>query len=287
MRRWLVRGLLGLIALLAAVVAIVVAVFAVQGSQTPKGKPVYVALGSSYAAGAGLGKLEKGSPLLCARSINGYPHRLAALRTMPLVDMACGGAVTRSVLQGGQFFQGSQLRVINADTQLVTLTVGGNDIGYVGDLSLLAARKDKTLMGSLTRAFWKGPAKDRPYAQLHDELLGALKAIRARAPHATIVVAPYPTILPPTGTCERLGLTADEADQMRLVAAHLAETTRAAAEEAGAVLVDMHVLGAAHHACSRDPWTTGWRDAGPAPFHPTLAGATATATAISARLDAQ
>lgn len=280
----LLRGLMGLLTLLVILAGLAGAVLASQGVRTPKDRPEYVALGSSYAAGAGLGKLERDSPLLCARSINGYPHQLAALRGLQLVDMACGGAVTRNVLLGGQFFQGAQLRVLTRQTRLVTLTVGGNDIGYVGDLSLLAARKDKTVMGALTRAFWKGPATSRPYAQLHDELLATFRAVREKAPEAILVVATYPTILPPTGTCDRLGLTADEADQMRAVAAGLAEATRAAAQEVGAVLVDMHVLGAAHNACARDPWTTGWKDAGPAPFHPTAAGAKATAQAISAAL---
>jgi lysophospholipase L1-like esterase len=57
--------------------------------------------------------------------------------------MSCGGAVTRHLLHGGQYFQGPQIRTITRGTRLVTLTIGGNDVGYVADLSMLAARNTK------------------------------------------------------------------------------------------------------------------------------------------------
>lgn len=260
----------------------------VQGRRMPPGTPEYVALGSSFAAGAGLGPLERGSPLLCARSVNGYPQQLARMRGLSLVDMSCGGAMVKHLLRGGQFFQGPQIRTINRGTRLVTITVGGNDIGYVGDLSLLAARKDATLFGWLARTLWKGPKapRERDYTGAQAELSATLKAIHERAPDAVIVVASYPTLVPPTGTCARIGLTEPEAALMRAVGDQLAAATRAAARDGDAVLVDMHVLGAAHSACSVAPWTSGWRSANGAPFHPTRPGAEATARAISDALGA-
>ncbi len=130
---WFLAGLL-------AIAAIGIAIAIAQGRRTPSGRPEYVALGSSFAAGAGLGALEPGSPTLCARSVDGYPQQLARLRDVALVDMSCGGAVARHLLHGGQYFQGPQVRTITRTTRLVTLTIGGNDVGYVADLSMLAAR---------------------------------------------------------------------------------------------------------------------------------------------------
>lgn len=46
-------------------------------------KSEYVAMGSSFAAGAGLGRLQPGSPWLCARSVNGYPQQLAHMLGQP------------------------------------------------------------------------------------------------------------------------------------------------------------------------------------------------------------
>ena len=261
----------------------------IQARRTPNGEPVYVALGSSFAAGADLGPLQSGSPLLCARSVNGYPSQLARMRGLPLVDMSCGGAVARQLLHGGQFFQGPQIRVIGRETRLVTITVGGNDVGYVGDLQMLAARRSNTLLGWLVRQLWGGPAKsgDRHFAKLGSELLDTIRTIHVLAPEAKIVVVTYPAILAPVGTCPGLQLTAAEVDQMRVVGDQLTEVTRAAAKQGGALLVDMHRLGAAHHACSTVPWAKGATDLLKAPFHPTLAGAKATAEAIAQALDHQ
>lgn len=256
----------------------------VQGRSTPTGKPEMVALGSSFAAGAGLGKLQAGSPLLCARTIEGYPQQLARMLRLSIVDMSCGGATTAQVLSGGQFFQGPQIRTINGETRLVTISVGGNDLGYIGDLSLLAARRSHSLFGWLVRHAWNGPAQTRDYARLERNLVESLQAIHRRAPQASIVIATYPAILPPSGTCSRLRLNSDEAAAMRHVAIKLAATTKLAAKEGGALLVDMNRLGEAHNACSADPWTRGWTNGGIAPFHPTLVGAKATAQAIARAL---
>jgi lysophospholipase L1-like esterase len=273
---------------LAGLVILAIGVAVWQGRRTPKGTPDYVALGSSFAAGADLGRLEKGSPLLCARSVNGYPQVLARMRGFSIVDMSCGGAVTQHLLVGGQYFQGPQIRVIDARTRWVTITVGGNDIGYIGDLGLLAMRGTHGPVGWLARTFWKGPkpVAQRDFAGVGSALLATLKAIHARAPHATIIVATYPTILPPSGTCATLGFSAAEADVMRQVGDQLAATTRSAAAQGGAILVDMNALGAGHNACSAEPWTRGYANAGAAPFHPTLAGAKATAEAVSNAVNA-
>ncbi|NUS99525.1 MAG: SGNH/GDSL hydrolase family protein [Sphingomonas sp.] len=254
----------------------------VQARRTPTNDPEYVALGSSFAAGAGLGPLQKGSPLLCARSVGGYPQQVARTLGLSIVDMACGGAVTRHLLHGGQFFQGPQSRVVDKRTRLVTITVGGNDTLYTGDLSQLAARNTDTVWGWLVRNVWSGPKTEaeRNYPRLRAELVATIQAIRRRQPKAAVVLATYPTILPPSGTCPLLSLTRSEADRMRIVAARLAATSRAAAEEGGAILVDMNALGARHHACSDSPWTQGWTNGGIAPFHPNRSGAAATAEAI-------
>lgn len=278
------KGCLGAGLAVAALLVVVAAVVAVQARRTPAGPPVYVALGSSFAAGPALGPLQAGSPWLCARTVGNYPRRLAALLHLPLVDRSCGGATTVHLLRGGQFLQGPQVEAVGADTRLVTITVGGNDVGYVGDLSLLAARRSPRPFGWAVRRLWRGPARERDYAGLRADLLALIGAVRARAPAARIVVATYPAILPPHGTCARIGLTETEAARMRAVAARLTATTRGAARQGGATLVDMGAIGAAHHACAPSPWTNGQAALLDAPFHPNRPGAAATAAAIAAAL---
>lgn len=283
-RRGIVRwGCLVPLAVLIVSVVIALAVIVVQARRTPAGEPRYVALGSSYAAGAGLGALQPAGPWLCARSVNGYPQQLARLLKLDIVDMSCGGAVTANLLDGGQFFQGAQVRVIDRRTKLVTITVGGNDVGFVGDMSMAALRTTDTIAGwfaaRLTGA--PKPATSRDFARLRSDLVALLREIHRRAPQAVVVLASYPTVLPPRGTCQQIRMSVAEADVLRGVERALAATTAAAARDGGAVLVDMNAIGVGHDACSADPWTHGWSAFGDAPFHPTLAGAQATARAIA------
>lgn len=278
---------LGRIALGLTLVASGIALWLVlDARRTPTAEPEYVAMGSSYAAGAGLGQRQPGSPILCSRSNVGYPPRLARSLNLTLVDMTCSGSVTRHVLTGGQFFQDAQIRTLGPNTRLVTLTVGGNDVGFVRDLYLLAARKSDSVTGTLIRQFWSGPQEidQRNYAKLESELTSLLHTIRTRSPAATVVVATYPTVLPAHGTCPQLRLSNAEAALMRQVESKLATVTRKAARNGGAKIVDMNALGAKHHACSKSPWTKGWGPIAGSPFHPTLAGAQATADAITAAI---
>ena len=270
-----------------AVLLLVVAVgsgvwLVLDARRTRAGDPEYVALGSSYAAGAGLGKRHTGSPILCSRSGKGYPQLLARKLDMSIVDMTCSGSVTKHVTAGGQFFQDAQIRTLSRRTQLVTITVGGNDVGFVRDLYLFAARNSGLTLGWIVGKFWNGPPPlaQRGLPELNRALVTLLDAVKARSPEATVVVATYPTVLPRTGTCPALGLTAGQVQEMRSVEVQLAATTRSAARSRGALLVDMNKLGATHDACSTIPWTKGWGGLAQSPFHPNVEGARATAEAI-------
>ena len=256
-----------------------------KGAGEPRMK--YVALGSSFAAGIGLGPRAPGSPYPCMRSINGYPQQLARLVGLSLVDKSCSGATTKHVLHGGQYFQGPQLDALDAETALVTLTIGGNDVRYVGDLVLMAGRNQRSFVGWLLRRLSKGPlsAEERNFAKLQDDLRATLGEIRRRSPRARVVMVTYLAILPPHGSCPTLGISEAEAALMRQVGARLAEVTRTAAREAGADFVDMETLSITHHACAVIPWVNGWKKTKGTKFHPTLAGAEATAKEIARLLD--
>jgi lysophospholipase L1-like esterase len=253
-----------------------------QGKRPPRVNSPYVALGSSFAAGLGLGSREPGSPFVCQRSINGYPQQLARMAKFVLTEMSCSGATIGHVLRGGQMFLGPQIEAVGPDTQLVTITAGGNDIGYVGDLTAMAYRRKGGLAGLMVGRFWKGakPVGERDSARLQADMEATLREIRRRAPAARIVVVTYPEILPDAGTCPQIGIDDGQAALMQSVARRLVEVTRAAANAAGATVVDMAVLSKGHDACAALPWVNGSAPANGAPFHPTLAGATATAEQI-------
>ncbi|MDG2004636.1 MAG: SGNH/GDSL hydrolase family protein [Novosphingobium sp.] len=276
-----------LVAVLAVIALIALAFLYYQGKRKPVGNPQYVAMGSSFAAGIGLGKRPAGSPLVCMRSVNGYPQQLARMRGLSLVDVSCSGATASHVLSGGQVFLGPQLDALGQDTELVTMTVGGNDVRYVGDLSFMAGRKSKSPIGWLMRRFWTGPLtpEQRDFLDLHGTLVAILQQIRRRSPKAKVVVLSYPLVLPPDDPCPKLQLSADEAGMMGQVGENLADVTRSAAQDGGAIFIDMQHLGAKHHACSPEPWVNGWNDTAGAQFHPTLEGSKAMVKAIAQALD--
>ena len=279
---------IGLVALLAVLGSGLIVLLFVQGRARPAGDPQYVALGSSFAAGIGLGARAPSSPIACMRTMNGYPRQIAAHLKLPLVDMTCSAATTTHVLRGGQYFQRAQLSAVTPRTKLVTITSGGNDVNYVGDLSFAAARNDTSVIGWFSRHVLKRSSSppQTAFDTVRSDLVAVVAQVRRRSPGATTVLVTYPMILPPQGTCPKLNLGDAQATAAREVGERLAEATRAAAAESGALLVDMQRLGAAHHACSATPWVNGWSEADGTAFHPTLLGAKAIAEAISNVLDA-
>jgi len=285
----LIRGCLVVAGLLVLVVLAGVLLIYIQGRKQPSGDPQYVAMGSSFAAGLGLGPRAPGSPIACVRTINGYPSQLAALIKSPLLDVSCSGATTAHILRGGQFFQRPQLDAVTSGTKLVTITSGGNDVDYVAGLSFDAAQNGSSFSSRLARLFLRPPASrgTGDFEKVRRDLAEVVAQLRQRAPAAIVVLVTYPTILPPAGTCQRLNLSDDQARLSRKISEQLADATRAAAHDSGALLVDMHRLGIDYHACSPTPWVNGWKDVRGAPFHPTMLGARATAQAIAATLAAQ
>ena len=271
--------------LLVATVVLVVAILYLQGTRKIEANGEYVALGSSYAAGIGLGARAPESPILCMRSLAGYPSLLAKELGLHLVDMSCSGATSGHVLNGGQFFQGPQLNAVGPDTRLVTVTIGGNDVSYVGDL-FLAAGAGGPLVSLGGKLFSSGPEplEKRPFAEVRKNLVAIARFVRSRAPAAKIVIATYPTILPAKGTCESLRVDAKQAELSRQVGERLAIVSREAANESGAIFVDMNAIGREHNACSTIQWVFPANIESGAPFHPSHAGARATADAIAAAL---
>lgn len=280
-----IKRILKLVALSTiAVVLIVLAAFAYDVRRPFVTNASYVALGSSYAAGMGLGPRAPGSPFASQRSVNGYPQQLARiLKPRTFTDMSSSGSTVEHVLHGGQMMLPPQIDALGPDTRLVTITAGGNDVGYIGDLMAMAHQNHGGIKGSAVHTFWKGarPVAERDFAGLERKLRMTLREIKKRSPKANIIVVTYPTVLPSRGTCASIGITGKQAELMRAVGDKLAETTRNAAAREGATIVDVAALSAGHDACSASAWVSGFQPQKGADFHPTLAGTRATAQAIA------
>lgn len=240
--------------------------------------PRYVSMGSSYAAGLGIAPYQEGAPARCARSTRNYAHQLAEKRGLTLVDVGCAGAKTSAILQPWGELP-AQIDAVTPDTALVTITIGGNDIGLVGGLYGGSCRE----RGEANCAPQSAPT-EADYAALKVAMTGMVKSIRERAPKAQVVLVEYPTILPTQGSCAAAPLADADADAARTKAARLLVVTREAAAAGGASVITTSEISRSHDACAAQPWMNGYPAPGAAPYHPNLAAMTAIADALDAAL---
>ena len=91
----------------------------------------YVALGSSMAAGPGIRPSAAGAPFGSGRSARNYAHLVAERLNLDLVDVTFSGATTAHVLADRQRSAQPQIEALDGSEELVTITIGGNDVGYV------------------------------------------------------------------------------------------------------------------------------------------------------------
>ncbi len=246
-------------------------------------KSRYVALGSSMAAGPGIRPRAAGAPRGSGRSASNYAHLVAQERELSLVDVTFSGATTAHVLAERQRGAPPQIEALDGSERLVTITIGGNDVGYIPLLMAASlpriARKVPRISGLLNRN-----AREDALIQVGDSLHAVGAEACRRAPDAQIFFVDYLTMLPPPETAAP-PLSSADADLGRYVAVRLEELTAAAAQSTGCGVVRAGRVSRDHHAWSAEPWTVGarwplpWR---PAPFHPNAAGMAAVADLVTA-----
>ncbi|MBG0567202.1 SGNH/GDSL hydrolase family protein [Actinoplanes aureus] len=231
----------------------------------------YVALGDSYAAGLGAGNYADTE---CYRSTDSsYPRLWAKSRPAGTIgevtDSTCSGAVIHEV-------RTTQLRALDEKTGWVTVTVGGNDVGWSQTLQQCMLGNDLTC-GSATRT-----AASTAETVLPEQLDGLYTAIKERAPNAKVYVLGYPHLLA-SGTgvkCESLSAARREA--LNTGADTLNELIKARAANAGFTFVDVREIFDGHEVCTATPWIHAVRDQIAESFHPTADGQKAYATALTA-----
>ncbi len=248
----------------------------------------YVALGSSMAAGPGIPPRDTDAPLRAGRSAANYPHLVAQRLGLDLVDVTYSGATTAHVLTDSQHGTRPQASVLDGSEVLITVTIGGNDVGYVPLLTAAGvphAARSVPLLGALLREMLDPTARDRALVDVGESLGKVGRTIRQRAPRATVLFVDYLTVLPPAGQ-DASPLSGADAALGRRVAATLERLTGEAAAETGCGWVRAAEASREHHAWSNDPWTTKPSRIGlplpgrPAPAHPNAAGMRAVAELI-------
>lgn len=263
----------GLVAL-----AIAAAAAGAAAAKPPPEGSTYVALGSSFAAGPGVGQQAPDSPGRCGQSAENYARQAAGALKLELVDRSCGGATTADILGGGPLGLPAQIEGVPADARLVTVTIGGNDVRYMADLSVGVCHKSPELFPEAARArSCARPAGfdlEKAFAMVEANMRAVAAEIHRRAPQARLVFVDYIKVLPAGAPCAGVNLPQADADELRARAERLERVTARVAQEAHADLVKASALSQGHDACAADPWAWGYvarREAGawgPVSFHP-------------------
>lgn len=245
----------------------------------------YVALGSSMAAGPGIKPKAAGAPMGSGRSAVNYPHLVAARLSYDLVDVTFSGATTANVLSERQRGAPPQIEALDGTEGLVTITIGGNDAGYVPLLyaaGLPRWTRSLPVLGRIVRGQLDGDARDAALAAVGNSLTAVGAEVRRRAPSARVLFVDYLTLLPPKGI-PASPLSEGDAETGRRIADTLERLTAEAAAATGCELVGAAAASRDHHPWSADPWTTRFGVPLPgraAPLHPNAAGMRAVADLI-------
>ena len=186
-------------------VALVVVVMALFGAVAAANAAAanYTALGDSYAAGP-LIPNQSLNPLGCLRSDHNYAHLTAAAKGLTLTDVSCSGATTVDMTEAQNVEPGPnppQFNGLAAGTNIVSVTIGGNDIGFT-----------EIIENCITYNPFSTPCKNQYDPGGHDQLAeriadaapkvaAVLQGIHAHAPNARVFVVNYPDILPTGSGC--------------------------------------------------------------------------------------
>jgi len=249
----------------------------------------YVALGDSYASGPGIPTQVDST---CARSDQNYPSLLAAARNWQLTDVSCSGART-TALAGPQGAQPPQLDALDADTDMVTLTIGGNDIGFSSNLATCAGLTSSDPAGNPCKTFFTSGGTDQLEQRVNDtapKIAAALDAVRQRAPHAKVLVVGYPALFPDDGvgcTSSAVPIAAGDFAYLRDTEKKLNAMIASQASANRAAYVDTYTPSIGHDMCrpAGERWIEPLVPVAPAaPAHPNAQGQQAMATTVERAL---
>jgi lysophospholipase L1-like esterase len=256
----------------------------------------YVALGDSYTS-APFVLYPTGNPIGCGRSDHNYPHIVArAIKPASFTDVSCGSAQTED-MTGSQSvpLNGTnppQFNALNASVGLVTIGIGGNDVGLTG-IATTCGELDLTKpTGAACRNQYtaNGDEVGNEIAAAAPKVAAVLQGIHARAPNARVLVVGYPDALPPNGKgCWPLiPLSPADASWFDL---QMRRTNQMLADEAaanGAEFIDVYTSSLGHDSCKLPgiKWLEGLIPTAPAfPEHPNAMGEVNMARQVIAALD--
>jgi lysophospholipase L1-like esterase len=253
--RWRARSLALAIASTAALTLILTVGFAAPAHAAP---PNYTALGDSFSSGTGT-RTYIADGTSCQRSTFAYPYLDAARLGATLTFAACSGARIPDVLN-------NQLGSLNASTNYVTISIGGNDAGFANVITQCALPWPFTCTSQINTA----------NTYIANTLPGALNnvysQIRTRAPNARVVVVGYPRLFNESDCQQLARISPAEQRSLNDTANRLHNTISARAAAHGFGYVDPRGAFDPHRICSSSEWINGLSNPVGESYHPNRTG---------------
>ncbi|MEV8512110.1 SGNH/GDSL hydrolase family protein [Dactylosporangium sp. NPDC051484] len=248
-----------LVTLTLSLAAALGATFAAAAPANAAATDRYVALGDSYAAGVGADSYtaESGS---CQRSTNAYSALYNAnVKPASYRSVACTGATTTDVIN-------TQLSALSSSTTLVSVTIGGNDIGFTSIMTSCVLYGETDCVAAVQAA------ENKVRGQLPAKLADVYNGIKGRSPSARVVVVGYPVFYQLGTVC--LGLSANSRAKINEGINLLDDVTKTAATAAGFKFADVRSVFVGHQLCSfGEKWLHALNYASlNISYHPTAAG---------------
>ena len=262
----------------------------------------YVALGDSFSAGTLIP--NQIGPQGCFKSDHNYPHLVAPSTNLSnFVDVSCSGATTENMTQPQSLLPFNPNpnppqfdAPLNSLTEIVTLTIGGNDVGYWS-----------TIANACTSATGVGtPCQDQFVVNGQDtisQLIAAaapkvatvLEGIHQRAPKARVFILAYEAIFPegpltaggPEGCYPQLPFAPLDVPYLRAKEKQINAMIEQQAAAHSTTFIDTYAASIGHDACRSpaarwvEPTTTPGVGFG---LHPNQAGMTGAKDALLAVL---
>ncbi|WP_175543781.1 SGNH/GDSL hydrolase family protein [Micromonospora pattaloongensis] len=243
----------------------------------------YTALGDSYSSGTGAPPyLGSPNPANCRRGNGTYSVQIQGDRFRGLsIDRtnlkACHGARINELTAPQSLEEFPQVEYVKQYTRLVTLTIGGNDLGFASKLRQCAL---SDCGGAPLVTPTELQTTQARLVSLYQNITSRMRS------DAVLVVLSYPAFLPipgvdplPTsGSCFGTNATLDTAELTRIAegtaqARDMIAAAVRATGDARVVFVDAFDAFQGHRVCSGDPWSNGFVLSDPEEsFHPNARG---------------
>jgi lysophospholipase L1-like esterase len=272
--------------------AVVVSMLALAAPAAAAPEPAYVSLGDSYAAGP---LIPVQVPLFgCLKSNNNYANLTARNLGLTLKDASCSGAETEDMTSPQDVDPDGpnppQFDSLTKRTRIVTVQIGGNDIGF----SSIARDCASATSNEGT------PCQDRYVHDGRDEISERIQAtapkvaaviqgIHQRSPKARVIAVNYAAILPDEGPgCwPQMPITDGDVPYVRAKEKELNAMIAAQAAANGAELLDWYTASIGRDACR--PPVIRWVEPvvpvnAAAPVHPNLGGMIGASELLTAAL---